>query len=170
MGAIRLNLGCGNDLRIGYINSDLYNNKANESFDSSALPYFDNSVDEILAYHLIEHFPYRKALNTLAEWYRALKVGGKLRIETPDLLSSCEVFAAHRNDPDWRRGFVGHFFSEAGDTPGQLHYFLFTESHLTFELNRVGFKSIRRVDPDSSYVVGPPFIDKKLMLNMEAFK
>lgn len=167
---VKLNLGCGSDLRIGYINSDLYNDKADVKFDSSVLPYENNSVDEILAYHIIEHFPYRKALETLLEWHRALKSGGRLRIETPDLLSSCEAFAAHKNDPNWRRGFVGHFFSEAGDTPGQLHYFLFTESHLTFELNRVGFKNIKRLDADSSYVVGPPYIDKRLMLNMEAFK
>jgi len=167
---IKLNLGCGHDLRIGYINSDLYNDKADVKFDSSALPYEDDSVDEILAYHIVEHFPYRKSLDTLSEWYRALKPGGRLRIETPDLLSSCEAMAAHRNDPEWRRGFLGHLFSEAGDTPGQLHYFLFTESHLTFELNRIGFKNIKRLEPDSSYVVGPPFIDKRLMLNIEAFK
>lgn len=170
MGKIKLNLGCGHDLRIGYINSDLYNDKADVKFDSSALPYENNSVDEILAYHIIEHFPYRKALETLAEWHRALKLAGHLRIETPDLLSSCEAFAAHRHDHEWRRGFLGHLFSEAGDTPGQLHYFLFTESHLTFELNRIGFKNIRRLEPNSSYVIGPPYIDKNLMLNMEAFK
>lgn len=170
MGKIRLNLGCGHDLRMGYINSDLYDPAADVKLDSSNLPYENNSVDEILAYHIIEHFPYRQSLNTLSEWYRVLKAGGKLRIETPDLLSSCEAFAAHKNDHEWRRGFLGHLFSEAGDSPGQLHYFLFTESHLAFELNRTGFRNITRREPDSSYVVGPPFIDKALMLNMEAFK
>ena len=167
---IKLNLGCGNDLRQGYVNSDLYNDKADLKLDSSDLPYDDNSVDEILAYHIIEHFPYRKALATIGEWHRVLKPGGRLRIETPDLLSSCEEVTAHRDNPEWIRGFVGHFFSEAGDTPGQLHYFLFTEWHLAVELMRAGFKNLRRLDSDSSYVTGPPYINKKLMLNMEAFK
>lgn len=169
MDKIKLNLGCGSDIREGYVNCDLYNDKADQKFDSAKLPFHDNSVDEIMAYHIIEHFPYSKAMNTLGEWYRALKPGGRLHIETPDLLSSCQIFVQH-NSHEFRRGMLGHFFSEGGDTPGQLHYFLFTESHLLFELQIRGYKNIKRLPADSSYVTGPPYVDKSLMLNMEAFK
>jgi len=165
---IKLNLGCGHDIRAGYINSDLYSEEADVKFDSLVLPYENNSVDEIMAYHIIEHFPYNKIWKALEEWNRVLKPGGRLHIETPDFLSSCEEFI--RQDIHGKRAMHGHFFSEAGDSPGQLHYFLFTEYHLAWMLSERGFKNMRRLKPDSNYVTGPPYIDKKLMLNMEAFK
>ncbi len=165
---LKLNLGCGHDIREGFINCDLYNDKAEMKFDSIKLPFDDNSVDEIMAYHVIEHFPYNKIWKALGEWNRALKHGGRLHLETPDFLSSCEAFV--KADYEQRRVLHGHFFSEGGDSPGQLHYFLFTEYHLFWMLDASKFHSFKRLEPDSSYVTGPPYVDKKLMLNVEAFK
>lgn len=164
----KLNLGCGNDLRVGYINSDLYNDKADVKFDSLVLPYENDTVDEIMAYHIIEHFPYHKAWRALEEWHRVLKPGGRLHLETPDFLSSCEEYV--KRNWEGRRALHGHFFSEAGDSSGQLHYFLLTEYHLQWMLEQKGFKRMKRLEPDSSYVTGPPYVDKKLMLNIETFK
>jgi hypothetical protein len=53
---IRLNLGCGDQLLPGWTNCDLHNPAAEKHFDASHVPYPNDSVDEIAAYHLIEHF------------------------------------------------------------------------------------------------------------------
>jgi glycosyltransferase involved in cell wall biosynthesis len=167
--SIKLNLGCGADLREGYINSDLYNEHANVKFDSLCLPYANDSADEIMAYHIIEHFSYGNIQKALREWCRVLKPGGRLHLETPDFLASCKEFISR--DEAGRRLMHGHFFSEAGDTPGQLHYFLFTEFHLGWMLERMGFRNMKRLEPDSSYVTRKQDpVDKKIMLNVEAFK
>lgn len=164
---IKLNLGCGNDPRSGYINCDLYNNKkADMTFDCAVIPFDDNSVDEILAYHIVEHWDFLKSQEVLKEWYRALRPDGKLHVETPDLLGLCHAFI--EADEQKRISLYSTFFSVPW-WPGQGHYFLFTETQLRWTLEKTGFKNIKRLEPDSSYIVYPG-VEKRICLNMEAFK
>ncbi len=64
---IKLNLGCGDNILKDWINIDAYNDKADEKFNVEKLPYLDNSVDIILASHIIEHFTFKKAFIVLKE-------------------------------------------------------------------------------------------------------
>ena len=54
----------------------------------------DNSVDEILAEHLLEHLTFYQANRALAEWYRVLRQGAKLTVEVPDLEGLCYAFVS----------------------------------------------------------------------------
>jgi len=92
MGKIKLNLGCGDDRREEYINIDLYSNNCDVKMDIAKLQYEDNYVDEILSYHVIEHVDFQQAARVLAEWYRVLKHGGRLHLETPDCIASFKAF------------------------------------------------------------------------------
>ena len=95
MNPIKLHLACGLDYQPGYVNVDLYpqeNAKVDAVFDVKKIPYDDNTVDEIRALHIIEHFDWFEGQEVLKEWYRVLKPGGKLIIETPDFLASCVAF------------------------------------------------------------------------------
>lgn len=87
---MKLNLGCGEDRLEGYTNIDLYT-EADLKQDARDLSQF-SEVDEILAKHLIEHFQVYEADKVIKEWHRALKVGGKLIIETPDMELCCKAF------------------------------------------------------------------------------
>tara|TARA_Y100000034_G_C6688615_1_gene303088 strand:+ start:30 stop:494 length:465 start_codon:yes stop_codon:yes gene_type:complete len=84
---MRLNLGCGDDIRKDYINVDLYNKKADKKINLSKIPYpfKDNSVDQILALNILEHLddPY----NILLEWNRICKKGAKIIIQVPHFTS-----------------------------------------------------------------------------------
>lgn len=52
---IKLNIGAG-DLHIsGYLSLDLYNKSADIKSDIDDIPLEDNSVIEIIAYHVLEH-------------------------------------------------------------------------------------------------------------------
>jgi len=86
-GKQRLHLGCGNTLLEGWINLDLvagpgvdlvYNldNCANEP-----LPLEENSVDEFLASHLIEHL--HNPLPFMEELYRVAKPGARAIFRLP---------------------------------------------------------------------------------------
>ena len=55
----------------------------------------DNTVDVIYASHVLEHFYYNidnELVETLQEWHRVLKVGGKLMISVPDLRVLCWLY------------------------------------------------------------------------------
>jgi predicted SAM-dependent methyltransferase len=162
---IKLNLGSGGDYINGYINVDLYAENADERFDVAKLPYQDNSIDEIRAYHVIEHFDYLQAHDVLKEWNRVLKSGSKIFIETPDFLESCKEFI--KSDQDERWNLYGHFFSTAWINPGLIHKFLYTEFELKKTMTWAGFKHIERKEPNSSYV---KHNNKHIFLNVEAIK
>lgn len=164
---IKLNIACGLDYQEGYINADLYpleNAKIDQIFDVKEIPYPDNSVDEIRALHIIEHFDFYEGQEILKEWYRALKPGGKLVIETPDLLATCDAFV--KGDEAFRVLLYGHFFAMPW-IPGQTHKFLFTETQLRAQLDWTGFKNTKRLPPMSNYVRPDTY---ELFLTTESFK
>jgi glycosyltransferase involved in cell wall biosynthesis len=165
---VRLNLGCGLDYQEGFINVDLYpqeNAVVDAVFDAKQIPYSDNSVDEIKAFHVIEHFKWSEAISALQEWFRVLKPGGRLWLETPDMLESFREYI--NADQNYRYVLNGHLFSEGGDSPGQTHYFLLTEFDLINLLRNIGFSQVNRISPSSGYTAHlPPHI----FLCVEAFK
>jgi predicted SAM-dependent methyltransferase len=138
---MQINIGCGSMILEDYINCDLYNDKADVKCDAKLLPFEDDSVDKIIAIHLIEHFDFKEAFIVLKEWYRVLKKDGILWIETPDFLESCRKFV-FSNEQE-RINMYSHFFSEPW-IPGQIHKFLYTETQLRWTLENCGFKNILR--------------------------
>ena len=63
---MKLNLGCGDLILEGYNNCDLYNPKADTKCDVTKLPFGNESVEEILAQHIIEHFDFHQAFDILS--------------------------------------------------------------------------------------------------------
>jgi len=162
---LRLNLGCGNDIMPGWVNIDAYNDQADVKANIEKLPYGNDTVDEILASHVIEHFHFMAGFDVLLEWKRVLKPGGKLIVETPDFLASCKDFVAA--DEGWRVQLYGQFFATPW-IPGQTHYFLYTETQLRGTLDQCGYKDIVRVQAESTYVKRSGAYH--LFLRMEAYK
>lgn len=81
----KLNLGSGNRRENKYINIDLEDPTTDLFLDCTKLDCFrDNLASEILASHIIEHLEVEHVLQTLKNWHRILKPGGKLHIECPD--------------------------------------------------------------------------------------
>ena len=84
---LKLNLGCGNDIRDGYVNIDIRNELNNSVLvgDITNLQYAENSVDEILALDVYEHISHRRSLHVLQHWSDILKPSGKLILRSPSL-------------------------------------------------------------------------------------
>lgn len=93
-----LHLGSGNKPRPApWINVDLAGNYAGLKPDVEAdifkrLPFDDESADEIVAIHVLEHAYRYEADAILADWVRVLKPGGKLVLELPCLDKVIRLF------------------------------------------------------------------------------
>src|SRR5262245_14289370 len=77
--AIRLNVGAGNTHLTGFVNLD---HKSGQ--EAHPLDYPDDSVEEIVASHVLEHFSHREVAEVLQGWVNKLKPGGKIRLAVPD--------------------------------------------------------------------------------------
>jgi len=80
---MKLNLGCGNKIKEGFIGIDKIDFGFNKVVDleKDKLPFEDNSVDYILANHFIEHL--KDVKNCLNECWRVLKPDGIIEIIVP---------------------------------------------------------------------------------------
>ena len=97
---MRLNLGCGSDIRAGYVNVDFRKLPGvDQVVDLSKFPwpFEDGSADEILMLDFLEHFPYRSTPTILLECYRVLVPGGKLVIQVPDALQTTRAMVREGN-------------------------------------------------------------------------
>jgi predicted SAM-dependent methyltransferase len=79
----KVHIGCGDDYRDAWINGDI-----RQSVDpdlvinlETGLPFEDDSVDEVLAKHLLEHID--NLILLIEEIFRILKPGGIFRGEVP---------------------------------------------------------------------------------------
>lgn len=83
----RLQLGAAGNVIDGWLNTSLRPRSPRIVFLDVTEPFpFDRGVfDYILSEHLIEHLSYNDGRFMLAECFRVLKPGGKIRLSTPDL-------------------------------------------------------------------------------------
>lgn len=103
---IKLHLGCGNDRKEGYLNCDLSPEVKPDKIINleKKLPFKDNSVDEILIYHTLEHIT--NFIPLMHEFHRICIKGTKIKIKTP-FYSSWGQF----NDPTHVRFFSPFTFN-----------------------------------------------------------
>ncbi|MGD1848005.1 MAG: methyltransferase domain-containing protein [Salibacteraceae bacterium] len=84
---MRIEIGCGNTPREGYITCDVAQHAhVDHVCSADDLPFNNESVCEIFSRHLVEHFTFREFLSVLVEWNRVLKPKGALYIICPNLL------------------------------------------------------------------------------------
>jgi len=76
---MKLNLGSGNCPIEGYVNLDGANGDS-----LFPLPVAKNSLSEIRASHILEHFGHYESINILAHWIDCLQPGGIIKIAVPD--------------------------------------------------------------------------------------
>lgn len=103
------------------------------------LPYADDSIDEIRASHVLEHFPHGKIHAVMADWVRALKPGGTIKIAVPDF---AKIAAAYRDKPivEAIQGYAMGGQTDAND----FHLSVFDEASLVRALTSAGLCMIKR--------------------------
>src|SRR3989344_2509005 len=110
---MKLNLGCGEDIRAGYVNIDAIARRGvNLVCDiTKKLPYKNGVCEEIIAQDILEHLTREQLFATLSEISRILKVGGQLFVRIPNIDAIFDKFAG---DPDTRNLFLYGDTSKTG--------------------------------------------------------
>ncbi len=118
-GNLHLNLGCGTDIKQGYVNIDQRQMEGVDQIaDVSNLPYPDKSVSEILANDVVEHFPRERTEEVLAEWARTLRPDGILTIQCPDVRALAHGLVLNQiSTKEFARRIYG-----GQDYSGNFHY------------------------------------------------
>jgi ubiquinone/menaquinone biosynthesis C-methylase UbiE len=151
---VKLNLGCGLDIRDGYINIDI--RKVHPKIlvldlEKELLkPFPDNSAEEIIAKDFIEHLSWRAVEAFLKDCYRVLKSGGRMYIQVPDLEAIAKKVIL---DPNFKYGelegwkAISFWVYGAQDYETNLHKSGFTIPTLKKLLESIGFV-VERIEND----------------------
>ena len=138
----RLNLGCELDKRSkeeGWVNVDIRPECEPDLVHdlTKPLPYENNTVDEILAKDILEHFSWRQVPDILKDWYRVLKPGAQIYIQTPDLAT---ISSHILSNVLWTWEQISYWIYGEQNVPENAHKSGFTISTLARLLTEVGFK------------------------------
>lgn len=95
MNQFKLNLGCSNDIKDGYLNIDLYHTDPRVKIsDVRNLSFLsDESVDEVIAHDILEHLPFNDSSGCIKEWCRVLSVNGIISIQTTNIAEHIKAFS-----------------------------------------------------------------------------
>jgi len=105
--------------------------------DVRHLPFKDNTVDVIVAFHLIEHLSRKDAFNALLHWRNLLKEKGKLILEWPDLRRICSLLVNQDNDEYW----IPHLYG-LDRFPNDGHLWGYTRATMKDTLTKAGYHNI----------------------------
>jgi len=130
---IKLNLGSGENEMEGYINLDAIRGE-----HIYPLSYPDNSIDEVRASHVLEHFPHGQVLDVLKEWYRIIKPGGSIKIAVPDFEFIAERYVSNQEVN------VQGYVSGGQVNEYDFHKCVFDTNGLTAVLQEAGFTHVIR--------------------------
>ncbi|KKL85453.1 hypothetical protein LCGC14_1954580 [marine sediment metagenome] len=151
---MKINLGCGTDIKEGYLNLDIepfevVRKKASElqgrelsnlgyqqlDLDVYPYPFEDNSIDEILAFGVIEHIKdYRRCIEELK---RILKVDGVIHIKVPHFTCAGSNSEFHKTR-FWYHSFTANRLRKSQRTSGEA-------SGLYDDFEQIGKKKINFV-------------------------
>lgn len=149
---LKLNLGCGDNPKPGWVNLDAFSDSADARLDlREPLPLPDGVASVVYSEHFFEHLRYPdEAERLLAESMRVLEPGGVFSVGVPDtepLLRAypddASFFAEAREK--WHHGMttplhqINHHFRQAEE-----HRYAYDYETLKECLERAGFVGVRR--------------------------
>ena len=139
-----LNLGSGQYPLNGWINIDL------PEYDLNRRPWVwaDDSIDEINASHILEHFTRNEAYLFLMQCYRVLRPEGWLHLAVPDMDKFIDAHLSNNFVPlaGYKWTDLNHFMGgdESEHREGYRHKYMWCQASLAWTLHLVGFENITR--------------------------
>ncbi|WP_053826193.1 class I SAM-dependent methyltransferase [Lascolabacillus massiliensis] len=160
-----LQIGCGFNVLPNWLNSDIELNTDQVIYlDANDKFIFKNETFQfIFSEHLIEHLEFNGAVNLLSESYRVLKIGGRIRVATPDMSFLHNLFQdpdneRNRNYVEWSfskyisnihnspfsNSEINHVYVINNFHRAWEHQIIFTYETLKHILEVIGFKNVEK--------------------------
>jgi predicted SAM-dependent methyltransferase len=146
----RLNLGCGFDLRAGYLNVDFQaSHKPDLVADVGKLQFLPaDYYEEIVAQDVLEHLPRTSTRKILVHWNRLLVPGGLLRLRVPNALAILRLLSSRKNQAVAKQEELIQILFGTQAYSGDFHFTSFTEVLLRHYLQTSGFDVVSMGVPD----------------------
>jgi SAM-dependent methyltransferase len=142
---LRLNIGGGAIEFPGFLTIDRKNGfdayPLKRTHERSGSMFADNSVDEVIASHVLEHFSHQDSVKALQEWVRVLKPGGRIRLSVPDFAKCAQAYLDGQEMP-----IAGYVMGGQTDDD-DFHKTLFDEQRLRQLMEFCGLGQIEPWEP-----------------------
>jgi GT2 family glycosyltransferase/predicted SAM-dependent methyltransferase len=150
---LRLNLGCGTFHLEGFVNVDMQEAvRPDLVCDILDLPYEEESVDEIYAGHILEHFDWKDGEVALHYWMTLLKPGGKISVCVPDIDYLMKEYVANPSPEKLRELNDLYIYSYCQVSP---HKYAYSAALLKEAMETAGFVDLKRMPVDHPYFPTP---------------
>ena len=138
---MQLNIGCGPTKADGWAGLDIEDFGQEVIADCTHLPFEDDSIDRVMAIHLVANISVDDATKMASEVHRALKPDGEFLVECPDIRKVLAAFYKFGLEPDaYPLTYRGLF----GD---ERLFWCYSGEQLTKLLYDAGFDTVREVKP-----------------------
>jgi predicted SAM-dependent methyltransferase len=148
-GGLRINLGCGRFHLPGFINVDQDESvKPDIVGDVLDLPYGEETVDEIYAGHVLEHFDWVDGVRALRHWRSVLKTGGRISVSVPDFDVVASRYLKNPDADALRDLNDTYVYSCRQKSP---HKYAYSAALLKQVMAEAGFAELKRMPVDHPY-------------------
>lgn len=144
---MKLHIGCGSKQLPGYVHINLIKHEHIDYVHDIAKIdqlFLADSIDEIYACHVLEHFSRKEILNVFQCWTKVLKTGGRIRIAVPDFDAVVTHYMTHGD-----LSTVTGLLYGGQTTPYDYHMVTFNRPILTELLTHLGFSQVKLYEADS---------------------
>lgn len=159
----KLQIGAGSSRPPGWLNTDIEPGDGLAFLDATKrFPLEDESIHYIFSEHVIEHLTYDEGKAAMAEAYRVLAPGGRMRTSTPNLTRFIDLFSKDPSD-DAKAFIVGKLqWHEWPTEPNSAaiilnlqmsswgHKFMYDVATLGGALTRAGFRNVQEFEANLS--------------------
>jgi GT2 family glycosyltransferase/glycosyltransferase involved in cell wall biosynthesis/predicted SAM-dependent methyltransferase/ADP-heptose:LPS heptosyltransferase len=131
-----LNLGCGTDIRDGFLNLDMYSDDPRVvGIDVRRIPIESNYADGIIASDILQQIPLQEISATLREWARVLKPHGECVLRVPSFKGQAQTYLRG----EWSAEQASQTIFGEQKNPHDVNRIVFDETFLRKHLVQAGF-------------------------------
>jgi len=140
---MKLNIGSNSERIEGYKSVDLFAEADYKDDVRTMSTFSDNSIEEVRAFHLLEHLADKEVMPAMKAVWRILSPGGRFIIEVPSLPGVLKQFLETPEEDRWGYRLWTIFGLQSDE--GQFHKTGFSDRRIHAMLKEAGFSQSKEV-------------------------